>query len=863
MDYYNKTPKEALYLLNSSSEGLAEQEAAERLKKHGPNSIKKKEAVSPFKILINQFRSFIIWILIIVTVLSFLVNKTVDAVLILIILVLNAAFGFFQEHKAEKAIASLKNLETKYALVMRDGMKKLIPSELLVPGDIIILEEGNFVPADARLIETYNLKTDESILTGESVPVEKVPFIVNKEQIAEQKNMVFSSTMCVYGKAKAIVVKTGMNTEIGKIAQDIQQIKETKTPLIRKLDQIGKLISAGIILIALIIFGIGFLISKEFIEMLLVSISVAVAAIPEGLPAVITITLALGIQRMVKNNVIIRRMPAVETLGSTSVICCDKTGTMTKNEMTVKSIYANNMIIQVTGTGYETKGDFLYDGKKVNPESLKQLLQTAFSCNDADINSLQGDPTELALLVAAKKAITHLKRYPRAQEIPFSSEKKYMATLNKIKDREVYFVKGAPEKVLDMCSYIHIDGRIRWLGKKEKENILEVNNLMASKALRVLGFAFSKTNKFENLIFVGLMGMIDPPREEVKNAIAACKKAGIKVVMITGDHKETAKAIAKQIGIEGKLITGEYLDSISSEKLRDIVEDISVYARVDPKHKVKIINALKSNGHIVAMTGDGINDAPALKKADIGIAVDSGTDVAKETSEMILKDNNFASIVKAVREGRGIYENIKKFVCYLLSCNLGELLTVFIAVILGFPLALLPIQILWINLVTDGLPALSLGIEPIEEDVMLKKPRKKNSVIINKKTGLVILLSGILMAAGTLFLFGVYNLRYGMQYAQTMAFSSLVMFQVFNALNVRSEKSLFKTKFFSNKKLLHALLITLALQMMVIYAWKNFFSVISLGIIDWIYLILVSSSIFVFSEVRKYFASKSIEADQN
>ncbi|MBS3163653.1 calcium-translocating P-type ATPase, SERCA-type [Candidatus Woesearchaeota archaeon] len=859
MGYYNKTPKEVLESFSSSPEGITEKEALERLKKYGPNILKKKEAISAFKIVINQFKSFIIWVLAVVVILSFLLDKMTDAILVLVILVLNAILGFSQEYKAEKAIAALKKLSTPNAIVIREGVKKIIPSELLVPGDIIVLEEGNFVPADARIIETYNLKIDEAVLTGESVPVEKVSFIVNKEQVSEQKNMVFSSTMCVYGKAKAIVISTGMNTEIGKIAESIQQIKETKTPLIRKLDQLGKLISTGIILIALIIFGIGFLVSKEFIDMLFVSISIAVAAIPEGLPAVITITLALGVQKMAKSNVIIRRLPAVETLGSTSVICVDKTGTITKNEMTVKSIYANNMLIQVTGTGYQISGDFLYDGKKVNPESLKQLLQTSFSCNDADINSLQGDPTELALLVAAKKAGIHLKRYPRVQEIPFSSEKKYMATLNKIKERDIYFVKGAPENILDMCSYIEIDGRARWLGKKEKEQILEMNNFMASKALRVLGFAFSKTNKFENLIFVGLMGMIDPPREEVKKAVITCKNAGIKIVMITGDHKETAKAIAKQVGIEGKLITGDILDNISNEKLKELAEDISVYARVNPKHKVRIINALKANGHIVAMTGDGVNDAPALKKADIGIALESGTDVAKETSEMILKDNNFASIVKAVKEGRGIFDNIKKFIHYLLSCNLGELLTVFIAVILGFPLILLPAQILWINLVTDGLPALALGVEPVENDVMLKKPRKKNANVVNKKIGISILLNGILMTAGTLFLFGLYNSHYEIRYAQTMAFSGLVMFQMFNALNSRTDKSLFNISFFSNKKLLYAISISIILQLLVIYLWNDFFSVVRLDIIDWVYLIIVSSSILLFVEIRKYFASKHVE----
>ncbi|MDD5650136.1 MAG: HAD-IC family P-type ATPase [Candidatus Nanoarchaeia archaeon] len=862
MQYQKVHAKEVIEHFNSNLEGISEKEALERFNKYGPNVIKKKESISAFKIFLNQFSSFITWILVVVTILSFLLNKITDGILILVILVLNTILGFIQEYKAEKAIASLKKLTTKNAIVIRDGIKKLIPAELLVPGDIIIIEEGNFVPADARIIESYNLKVDESILTGESLPVEKINFIINKEQITEQKNMVFSSTLCVYGKAKAVVIGTGMNTEIGKIAKNIQEIKETKTPLIKKLNELGKLISISIIIIAVIIFGIGFIYGNNIIDMILVSMSIAIAAIPEGLPAIITITLALGIQKMSKNNVIIRRLPAVETLGSTNVICVDKTGTITKNEMTVQSIYANDMLIDVTGTGYETKGEFLYKDKKFNPEVIEQLLQTAYLCNDADINSLQGDPTEIALLVAAKKSGLQLKNYPRMQEIPFSSEKKYMATLNKIRDRDIYFVKGAPEKILELCSFIEIDGRARWLGTKEKEKIIEMNDLMASKALRVLAFAHSKTNKFENLIFTGLIGMIDPPREEVKEAVETCTKAGIKVVMITGDHKETAKAIAKQVSIFGKLITGDKLDQISTSELINSIDDIAVYARVDPKHKLKIINALKAKGYIVAMTGDGINDAPALKKADIGIAVEAGTDVAKETSEMVLQDNNFASIVKAVKEGRRIFDNIKKFINYILSSNLGELLTILISVFLNFPLILLPLQILWINLVTDGLPALALGTEPEEKDIMLKKPKRKNANVITKDSGMMMLQIGLLMAIGTLFLFKIYNTYFGIEYAQTVAFTSLVMFQMFNVFNTRTTKSIFKTDFFSNKNLLYSVLISVVLQIMIIYLWNDFFHVVKLSLIDWFYIILVSSSVLIFIELRKLFSSKSIENNQ-
>lgn len=861
MQYSAINAKEVIEKLNSNIEGITEKESLDRLNKYGPNVIKRKEAISGFKIFFNQFKSFITWILVSVVLISFLLNKFTDGILVLIILVLNTILGFFQEYKAEKAIASLKKLTSHNALVIREGVKKLIPAELLVPGDIIIIEEGNFVPADARIIESYNLKIDESILTGESMPVDKVDFIINKTQIAEQKNMIFSSTLCVYGRAKAVVVETGMNTEIGKIAESIQQIKETKTPLIKKLNELGKLISISVILIAIVIFGVGFVFGNDIIDMILVSMSIAIAAIPEGLPAVITITLALGVQRMTKNNVIIRRLPAVETLGSTNVICVDKTGTITKNEMTVKSIYTNNMLIDVTGAGYETKGDFLYENKKINPEIAEQLLEVAYLCNNSDLKSLQGDPTELALLVAAKKSNLNLKNYSRLKEIPFSSEKKYMATLNKIKDRDVYFVKGATEKILDLCSYIQIDGRTRWLGTKEKEQIMEMNDLMGSKALRVLAFAYSKTNKFENLVFTGLMGMIDPPRDEVKEAITTCKNAGIKVVMITGDHKETAKAIAKQIGITGKLITGDRLNELSMSELVNAVDDIAVYARVDPKHKLKIINALKAKGYIVAMTGDGINDAPALKKADLGIAVESGTDVAKETSEMILQDNNFASIVKAIKEGRVIFDNIKKFINYILSCNLGELFTIFFSVFLGFPLVLLPIQILWINLVTDGLPALALGTEPAEKDIMLRKPKKKNANIITKESGVSMLQVAILMAIGTLFLFSIYNKYFNVEYAQTVAFTSLVFFQMFNVFNSRTTKSVFKTNLFSNKNVIYSVLVSIVLQILIVYIWNDFFHLVKLNLLDWFYIILVSSSVLIFVELKKFISFKRVESN--
>ncbi len=859
MPFYNKTVEETLKELNTSEKGLSEEETEKRLKQYGKNELKKKESISQLKIFLNQFKNYIIWILFAVVLISIFLQRFIDAGIILAILILNAVLGFVQEFKAEKTIRELSKLTSPHAIVIRDNKKQIISAEELVPGDIIIIETGNYIPADARIIESFNLKVDESILTGESTSVDKNTEITEKEQVTEQKNMLFSSTLCVYGKAKAVVTTTGMKTEIGKIAKEIQKIKETKTPLLEKLNELGKTISIGIIIISLFIFLIGSLLSKDIINTFLVAITIAVAAIPEGLPAIITITLALGLQALSKKNVLVRRLPAVETLGSTTIIASDKTGTLTKNEMTVKKIFMNNNIIEVTGEGYDTEGNFKYDHKKVKLEDLKQLMQIAYLCNNSDLNSLTGDPTELALKVVAKKSKVNIKKYEKVDEIPFSSEEKYMATKHTTGKREFYYFKGAPEKILDMCSYVHINGRTKWMSKKDKEKILNIGEEMASEALRVLGFAYSKGKSTKNLVFTGLIGMIDPPRKEVKGAIELAEKAGVRVIMITGDHKETAKAIAKEVGITGKIITGEDIDNMTNYELKKLSKDINVYARVTPKHKIKILETLDPKKEVIAMTGDGVNDAPALKKADIGISLESGTDVAKQASEMILKDNNFSSIVDAIEIGRGIYRNIKKFIYYLLSCNLGELITIFIATVFGFPLVLLPIHILWVNLVTDGFPALALGMEPVEKSVMHSKPRKKNSPIINKKNAVNMILSGILIAAGTLFMFKIYNNYFGLMYAQTISFTTLMMFQMFNALNARTSDSIFKTDFFSNKKLLYAIALSILLQIIIIYLFGSLFQVTQLTLIDWLYVMLVSSSILIFMEIRKFIFKKETQ----
>jgi Ca2+-transporting ATPase len=858
MQFYDKTIEKTLVELNTKEEGLTEEEAKIRLKKYGPNEIKRYKKIQTLKIFLKQFKSPLILILIIATIISLFLKQITDSILISIILILNSILGFSQEYKAEKSIQALKKLAAPLAIVLRNNKKQVIHSEDLVPGDILLIEQGSVIPADARLIENYNLKVNESTLTGESTPVEKSTQQVKTTLIAEQTSMIFASTICVYGRAKAIVTSTGMNTELGKIAKEIEEEPETEIHLQKNISKLAKTISLVTILIALVILASGILRGFPLIEILLASISLAVAAIPEGLPAVITITLALGLQRMLKKNTLIRKLPATETLGSVTVIATDKTGTLTKNEMTCTEIYVNDKKITVTGKGYETQGKFYINKKEINPTELQQFLEIANFCHNADLPSLTGDPTELALIVAAKKSKLNFEenKRTRIQEIPFTSEKKYMATLYKKENKESLYVKGAPEVILDMCSKVYIDKKLKWLNSAEKNKILEKNNEMASRGLRVIALAYSKESDLKNLIFVGLAGIIDPPRPEVKDAIQKCKEAGVKVIMITGDHELTAKAIAHEVGIFGSSITGKQLDKLKQKQLNKIVEDISIYARVNPEHKVKILEALRSKNHIIAMTGDGINDAPALKKADIGIAVNRGTDVAKEASEMVLIDNNFSSIVSAIEEGRGIFSNIKKFVYYLLASNLGEVLTIFIAMLLALPLPLIAVQILWINLISDGPPALALSVEPIESDLMKRPPRKKDDKILDKKMIINLIFIGILITAGTLFIFALYNRLFDLKYAQTMAFTTLMMYEMFNVFNARSEKSIFKVKFFRNKKLIYAIVLSIILQILIIYVFTDYFKLVPLKALDWLWIILISSTILIFGEIRKAISKK-------
>lgn len=871
MNDFAKSVDVVLKELETTKEGLSAAEASARLQKYGPNTLKEKKKISPFAIFLNQFKSFIVAILIGATIISSvlgyreflheggsLFQHMIDPLVIFIILMLNAVFGFVQEYNAEKSIEALKKLTSLKAKLIRGGKEVSVDAAEVVPGDILDLEEGDKIPADARVFESINLETQEASLTGESTPVEKSDVVLKEGSvIGDRKNMVFSSTIITKGRGKAVVTATGMSSEIGKIAGLIEEGEEELTPLQLKLKDLGKWLGLLTIAICIFVFAFGSLRTGQYIEMFMAAIALAVAAIPEGLPAVVTISLALGVKRMIKRNALVRRLPSVETLGCTTVICSDKTGTLTKNEMTVQKIFVNDEVVNVTGSGYETKGKFSSD-----PNKFKLLLQTGALCNDSNLEDgkVIGDPTEAALIVSAAKAGLEKekleKEFPRVGEIPFDSKRKLMTTIHQIGSKQIAFTKGAPDVILGKCTRIYLNGKVMPLTKDDARKITEANENFAKSALRVLGFAcqFLKGEKAseEDLIFVGLQGMIDPPREEAKLAIAKCKQAGIKVVMITGDHRLTAEAVGRHLGLTGKVLTGQDIETMTD--LHKIVEEVSIYARVSPEHKMKIIEALRKNGHVVAMTGDGVNDAPALKDADIGIAMGiTGTDVAKEASDMVLTDDNFASIVNAVEEGRNIYDNIKKFVQYLLSSNLGEVFTIFTAIMLGLPLPLIALQILWINLMTDGLPALALGIDPAEPNIMGRQPRKSSDNIVNKHRAVTMFLIGIVMMVSTLGIFTYYNHEKGLSYARTIAFTTLMMLQMFNVINCRSESmSSFRVK--PNYWLYGAILTSLVLQIIVIYTPLGpIFQTTPIAAIDWLYVFLVSASVLAFGEFIKLF----------
>ena len=851
--FHTLSVEQSLKELKTSEKGLKGHEAEQRLHDYGFNELKGKEGLHPITIFLQQFSSPLVWILLVALIISIVLNEIVDATVIAIIVVANAILGFIQEYKAEKAIEALKKMASPKARVLRDGKEIKIESQLLVPGDIIFLETGDKIPADARLIEAHNLHLEEASLTGESSSVSKQPELLKDLPLADRKNMVYSSTIVSNGRAKAVVTHTGMTSEIGKIATMISESHEQITPLQKKLRELGKYLTIAVVIVAILVFAAGLLTGGSASEMFLIAVALAVAAIPEGLPAVITISLAIGVQRMIKKNALVRKLPSVETLGSVNVICTDKTGTLTHNQMTVQNIWTNNKVYDVSGAGYNPNGNFKVGNKFANPREFEQILKIGLLCNDAHFSGsnenreLFGDPTEGALIVSAEKSGLKLKDYKeRIDEIPFSSERKMMTTIHEDKTS---YTKGAADIIIEKCDKILINGIVQRLDRNLKKKVLDQNEIFAKQALRVLGFAYKEKtdtkNAEENMIFVGLQAMIDPPRDEVKQSIQECYSAGIRVIMITGDHLTTAKAIAEKLGIVGEAVTGEQLDKIKN--LDKKISRIGIFARVNPEHKLRIVKALKDKGHIVAMTGDGVNDAPAIKKADIGISMGiAGTDVAKEASDMILTDDNFTSIVSAVEEGRGIFDNIRKFVNYLLSSNLGEISVILFASLCGLPLPLTAIQILWINLVTDGLPATALGLDPYSKGIMERPPRPSRESILSKELSSDIIVYGLLMGIGCLTLFWLY-LGSGLLKAQTMAFTGLVIFEMLRLQIIRSE---YKISIFSNKYLIGAVVLSLGLQMLTIYGpLAVWFKTKPLELFDWGMIAIASIVLWVIYKI--------------
>ena len=870
MDWEKVSSKDALEHFSSDMDnGLSNSQVNANLEKYGKNELQEQKKRSFLSKLKDQFSDFLVVILIIAAGISYAIGEKPDAVVILIIVLLNAFLSMYQEGKAEKGLESLKQMSSPTAKVIRNGKIESINSSDIVPGDVVLLEAGDIVPADIRLIDSSSLKIDESSLTGESVPVEKDTSVIADEDISigDKHNICFMNTIVTYGRGKGVVVATGHETEIGKIATQIQTFDQEVTPLQKRLNLLGKTLGITTIIICIAVFVLGLLQGREMLDMFMVAISLAVAAIPEGLPAIVTIVLALGMNRMVERHAIVKKLLAVETLGSTTVICSDKTGTLTQNEMTVTKIYSGGVHLDVEGLGYTPKGRFFLDSNKEfnvdkNPD-VKTLLDIAALCNDSslvleeDQYQIIGDPTEGALMtLAGKNNISKEEinaKYKRIEEIPFDSERKMMTTFHEnYKDGKVIsFTKGAPDIILDRCKFILINGRIENLTDEYKEEVLKYNSSFSRNALRVLAYAYKEhdllpdTSNVEdiedNLVFVGLTGMIDPARKEAKEAIKKCDTAGIKTIMITGDYKETAFAIAKDLGIahsEDQVLMGKDLNKLSDDELKEAVKNTRVFARVSPEHKVKIVSALKANGHIVAMTGDGVNDAPALKHADIGISMGiTGTDVAKNTAEMILTDDNFASIVSAVEEGRIIYDNIIKFVLFLLSCNIAEILIVTVSILLNLPVPLIAIQLLWLNLVTDSFPALALGVEKGDPDIMQRPPRDPNEPLITKKFIKSIIIQSVSIATAALLVY-IYSLKTydDLIMSRAMVFTTLIMSELLRAYSSRSQEySVFELGVFTNRSLVYGTSFSFLLLLLVLYVpfLQPIFDTVPLNLKQW------------------------------
>ena len=866
----------SLRAIGSSHSGLSQKEAESRLVHHGPNELIEKKKKGDIALFLDQFKSFLIGILLVAIIISFAVGELLDTFVISIIVLLNVILGYVQTKKAEEAIAALKRMAVPTVKVFREGQAKNISSRLIVPGDIIILAAGDRIPADCRIMKQMNLKVDESILTGESVPVVKHEGTIKGDvALHSRRNMIYSGTTLVYGRCEAVVVSTGMSTEFGKIAETLQA-PEDETPLQKKLDAFGKFLGYVFVAVCGVIFLLGVLRGTPLFEMFITALALAVAAVPEGLLASITIALTFWISKMASKRAIIRRLTAVEGLGSVTVICSDKTGTLTVNEMTVKRVWTFEREMSVTGEGYDSGGDFLSGSKKMDVSrfpDVQKALKAGLLCNDAFSGREHvGDPTELALLVSARKAGIHDSRgsIKRIGEVPFDSERKMMSVLYETKDSDARSVwaKGAAESILKRCSFIMKGSRKVRLTTSDRKKVLEVNKKYASESFRVLAFAIKKVNSGDGiteneLVFLGLQAMMDPPRPEVKASIQQCKAAGIKVIMVTGDHKETAVAVAKELGLidEGSVITGDELEAMTDKQFDQHVGNITVYARVSPAHKVRITEALKRSGHIVAMTGDGVNDAPALKMADVGVAMGrTGTDVTREVADMVISDDNFATIVSAVEEGRGIYDNIRKTIAFLLSGNIAEVGVLLFAVLIGLPLPLAAAQILWINLVTDGLPALALSVDPVTKDVMSRPPRRKDEKLTDGMRAYIVDYP-ILLVASCLLLF-VLSLNAGNDLikSQTIVFTTIVLFELFQSFSCRSLER--PVELFDNKYLLIAALIAISAQLLIMYVepMQSMFKVAPLGVVEWVGIIFVSLVGFIYLEISKAMSSKKMAA---
>jgi len=866
----------------TASRGLTQKQVEERKRQYGSNMLQSQKKASKWLIFLKQFQDFMVLVLLAATLIAGLLGEYVDAIAIMVIVLVNAFMGYFQEQKAENSLEKLKELSAPMANVLREEKWEKIISKELVVGDIVKINSGDRIPADIRIVKSTNMEIEESALTGESLPVMKHATAIEKDNLEaqDQANMAFMGTLVTRGSGVGIVVGTGMKTVMGQIASLMVTTKKVMTPLEQKLSELGKILIFVALVLTSLVVVLGIMQGNPIYEMFLAGVSLAVAAIPEGLPAIVTVALSLGVQRMIKKKAIVRKLSAVETLGSASVICSDKTGTMTENQMTVKEIYLNGQQLQVTGDGYQTNGEFLLNQRQIDQQhpDLERMLLYGMLCNNASIQVkkgrkyIDGDPTDGALLVAARKF--NLKQeaaenFKIIKEIPFDSDRKRMSVIVEDENnRQFLIIKGAPDVLMPRSTHFMDEGQRKILKPKDTKGINQAVDRMADKALRTIAIGMKPIKKGESiepaflekdLTFIGLYGLIDPPRKEVKQAIEECRQAGIKTVMITGDHVKTARAIAKHLHLipeNGLILEGRQLNQMSQEQLEEVIDDTYVFARVTPEHKLKIVKAFQKKGHIVAMTGDGVNDAPAIKASNIGVSMGiTGTDVTKEASSLILMDDNFATIKSAIQEGRNIYENIRKFIRYLLASNVGEILVMLFAMMLAMPLPLVPVQILWVNLVTDGLPALALGLDKSEDNVMRQRPRNPREGVFARGLGYKIISRGILIGVVTLIGFmTVYNNNpENLVYAQTIAFTTLVVAQLIHVFDCRNENSIFDRSPFGNMYLVLAVLSSLLLLLVVIY-WpplQPVFHTTALSLIDWVFvgaLGLIPSVLFGFTK---------------